>query len=281
MAYRLKRGRPVAKELAGIVHKELERAIDGIARPEDPDEAVRDARTRLKKVRAVVHLLRSVLGSDYRRHNTRLRAIGHRLSAPRDAEAAIEIIAAVRKHYPRLVTAAIADDVRRGLAPQARGAESRLQSAPVLRDLRRAAESLPHRVRKVADRSAIRAGLRQGYERARQAMLSVEAMPGDPGFHAWRRRVKDHWYQVRLLEGVRPRTLLRARQLKRLETWLGDDHNLVVLRATLLHTPSAFGDERATAIVLGCIAKYQATLRKRALKLGRRLFGARVLDLTV
>ena len=55
----------------------------------------------------------------------------------------------------------------------------------------------------------------------------------------------------------------------------------IILITTLLHTPSAFGDERATAIVLGCIAKYQATLRKRALKLGRRLFGARVLDLTV
>ena len=37
-----------------------------------------------------------------------------------------------------------------------------------------------------------------------------------------RRRVKDHWYHVRLLEGVHRSARSRAGQLKRLETWLGE-----------------------------------------------------------
>lgn len=67
---------------------------------------------------------------------------------------------------------------------------------------------------------------------------------------------------------------LRIRQLKQLETWLGDDHSLVVLRATILEAPARFGNERMTAVILGCVAKYQTTLRWRALKRGRQLFAS-------
>jgi hypothetical protein len=132
---------------------------------------------------------------------------------------------------------------------------------------------LPPRLHQAAHRAAIRAGLMGGYRDARDAMRCVQASPGDLNFHAWRRRVKDHWYHMRLLDAVQPGTRPRARQLKRLETWLGDDHNLVLLRTTVVESPSRFGDERTTAIILGCTEKYQATLRRRALKAGLRLFG--------
>ena len=127
-------------------------------------------------------------------------------------------------------------------------------------------------VRRAADSAAIDAGLASGYSRARQALRSVKRAPEDLSFHAWRRRVKDHWYHLRLVEAVHPATRARIRLLKRLEKWLGDDHNLVMLRATLLEAPSRFGDERAMAIVLGCLEKYEATLRKQALEMGERLF---------
>ena len=103
-------------------------------------------------------------------------------------------------------------------------------------------------------------------------MVSVHMNPEDAGFHTWRRRVKDHWYQVRLLEGLNAAVRARARRLKQLETLLGDDHNLVLLRATILSAPARFGRDRATVLILGCIAEYQAALRSRALRLGHRLF---------
>jgi hypothetical protein len=79
---------------------------------------------------------------------------------------------------------------------------------------------------------------------------------------------------MRLLESLKAHTQVRIRRLKQLETWLGDDHNLVVLRATILDAPARFGDERTTAVVLGCVAKYQTTLRRRALKRGDQLFAS-------
>jgi CHAD domain-containing protein len=272
MAFRLKGGQPVSKQLSRIVRTEFERALDEIGDVKHDPEAVHDARKRVKKIRAVLHLLQSPLEDDYPALNRRLRGVAHQLSAPRDADAELEIMTAVRKHYPSLVTRTIVDGMRRGLGAKKRGTISRLHPARAQDDLRRSAKTLPRRIRRAADGAAVRAGVLRGYARARKAMRQVQTTPEDLGFHARRRRVKDHWYHVRLLEGVHRSARNRAAQLKRLETWLGDDHNLVLLRMTVLEDPSKFGDERATAVVLGCIEKYLASLRKRALTLGQRLF---------
>jgi CHAD domain-containing protein len=272
MAYRLKAGHSAGKQLARIVRKEFEHAVGEMGDAEGRTEAVHDVRKRVKKIRAVLRLLRSPLGRDYRIHSRRLRTVAHRLSALRDADAAIEVMASVRRHYPALVTRTMFDAVRRGLTPRERGAVSRLRPTQIRRELRRSVAAVSRSVRRAADAAAIDAGLARGYSRARQALRCVKRAPEDLGFHAWRRRVKDHWYHLRLVEAVHPAARARVRLLQRLEKWLGDDHNLVLLRATLLEAPSRFGDEHATAIVLGCLEKYEATLRKRALKLGERLF---------
>jgi CHAD domain-containing protein len=284
MAFRLKTGRSPRKQFARIVRKELERAADEMQQATHQIDAVHSARKRVKKIRAILHLLRSSLGPAYRTYNGQLRTVAHQLSAPRDADAALETMRAVHAHYPRLVTRALFNTVRQGLTPKHRGAARRLNPTRLQRELRHAAKALPRRVRRAANPPTIEAGITQGYSRARRAMGDVKATPEDVCFHAWRRRVKDHWYQVRLLEAVHPRVRLRIRRLKQLEQWLGNDHNLVLLRATLLDEPSAFGDERHIAILLGCVEKYQATLRKRALRLGERLFktkphAVRTLDL--
>jgi hypothetical protein len=59
-------------------------------------------------------------------------------------------------------------------------------------------------------------------------MPSIRANSDDARFHTWRRRVKDHWYHMRLLEHLNATAHARARRLTRLEAWLGDDHNLVL-----------------------------------------------------
>src|SRR5262249_57229403 len=114
----------------------------------------------------------------------------------------------------------------------------------VTRDLRRSAGSTIRDLRRAAAVASMRAGIRRGYQRARKAMAQVQAHPEDVLFHAWRRRVKDHWYHVRLLDGLNRRADTRARRLHRLETWLGDDHNLVLMRAAILSAPARFGDAR-------------------------------------
>jgi hypothetical protein len=63
-------------------------------------------------------------------------------------------------------------------------------------------------------------------------------------------------------------------RLAELENLLGIEHNLVVLRSTLLAVEQHVADSRTTALLFGCITKYQAWLRQRTLRLGHRMFNA-------
>jgi len=280
MAYRLKGQKPIATELSRIVAREFEKALEELRDHRDHGgEAVHEARKSVKKIRAVLRLLRKDLGSHYQTENQRLRKIAHELSPLRDVDAATEIVKSVRKRYPDLISRSVFSSARRGFVARKRGAAARADSARLLpraaHELRQSSTPTVRRIRRVAGHAALITGIRRGYRRAVRAMAEVHAQPEDACFHAWRRRVKDHWYHVRLLEGFHARARHRAQELKRLETWLGDDHNLVLIRQTILNTPERFGDHRATTLVLGCVAKYQTTLRRRALKLGNRLFRPR------
>src|ERR1700722_922264 len=117
MAYRLKPGKNLGHELSRIIGKELDRAVVAATAPHDAT-AVHEIRKHIKKLRAVLHLLQRSLGSDYRRHNRRLRTIGHQLSNVRDGEAAFEVLRAMRSHDPRLLTRATVKAVRRGLGAE-------------------------------------------------------------------------------------------------------------------------------------------------------------------
>jgi CHAD domain-containing protein len=280
MAFELRRGRPVARELSHLVAKEFEKAIDELGRRQGADrrEAVHEARKCVKKVRAVLHLLKENLGHDYRVLDGTLRSVAHRLSSLRDVDASLEIMNALRDHAPRIVTRSMSRAVQRGLLARMRGTVARVDPDRLLLrvagDIKRSRTPVRRRIRRVVKAGAIRAGLKRGYQRARKAMACVRTDPEDAHFHAWRRRVKDHWYHMRLLRRFNPHSQIRLRRLKQLETWLGDDHNLVVLRTTILEAPARFGDERMTAVVLGCMVKYQTTLRRRALKRGHLLFAS-------
>jgi CHAD domain-containing protein len=281
VAYQIKGRRAVGKQLTRIVAREFQQALKEIGgdRVVNRPEAVHEARKSVKKIRAIVRLFRRDLGNDYRVQNRELRTIAHQLSSLRDVDAAANMMKSVRDRYPLLVTSTIFAAVHRGLRSRKRGTVARLHLDHLLprvaRELRRLAKATPRRIRRMGGYASIRAGMLRAYRRARKAMAGVQASPEDVRFHSWRRRVKDHWYHVRLFEALDAHAGARARGLKRLETWLGDDHNLVLLRTTILTAPARFGDELTTAVVLGCVAKYHATLRRRALKLGERMLAGK------
>jgi hypothetical protein len=227
----------------------------------------------VKKVRAVVRVLRDGLRSRDG-DNDRLRQIAHRLSSLRDADASRETLQRLRGRYPRVVTAKMVHEIARGLEGrnrQVRAGRSRLIGLATS-ELGQLSKSLPDRVHEAGRFKTVRRGVTRGWRRARRAMKTLEVSSDAAQFHLWRRRVKDHWYQMRLLAARHPAARSRAGTLQKLEHWLGDDHNLAMLRAAILAAPDRFGGARTTDIVLGCIVKYQGWLRQRCLKLGHRIF---------
>ena len=142
-------------------------------------------------------------------------------------------------------------------------------------ELRRSRRSVPRRVRRAAEPDAICRGLAETYRRARKELRDLSLASDATRFHDWRRRVKDHSYQVGLFASLHEGPRARLRSLRRLGDWLGEDHNHAILRATILSSPESFGSAAVTAAVLGSITKRQARLRRDALRLGRRLFSSR------
>jgi hypothetical protein len=84
----------------------------------------------------------------------------------------------------------------------------------------------------------LEAGLEDSYAGGRAAMRAAYARPDDEAFHAWRKRVKDLWYQTQLIvDACEPPLAALAGMLADLGDRLGDDHDLAVLAAQ----PAAHG----------------------------------------
>jgi len=120
---------------------------------------------------------------------------------------------------------------------------------------------------------ALAPGMKTAYSRGRKAMASVRRHTQAEYCHEWRKRVKDHWYHLRLLEG-RWHAAARSREksLKELEKWLGEHHNLEVLATRLAEQAGRRGMPKQAKLCRGLIRELQGELRLKALALGDRLY---------
>ena len=105
MAFRLKPGRSVASEIRRIVLRQIEAATVGLKAIGDPesDEAVHDARRRVKKIRAVIRLVRPALGKTSRIVDKDLRDVSRLLAPVADGQGIIATLDALERRYNRLL----------------------------------------------------------------------------------------------------------------------------------------------------------------------------------
>ena len=87
MSFRLKPSKPIGNQLARIVAGELRKATQEMAERSPGEASIHEARTHVKKIRAVLRMLRKPLGNDFARLNECARSAAHQLSAIRDADA--------------------------------------------------------------------------------------------------------------------------------------------------------------------------------------------------
>ena len=103
-------------------------------------------------------------------------------------------------------------------------------------------------------------GLRSSYARGRDASADLADHPDAEELHELRKRVKDHWYHVRLLREVWPPVMTAwAGEARCLSEQLGDDHDLSVLAGVLSgEGPDLLGEDRP--VVLGTIEERRGEL---------------------
>ena len=277
-AYRLEPDEPVSGEILRCAAAQLDRAVTELTEgvEADPEKAVHAARKAIKKERSLLRLARGSIGDRRRRRENRaLRHAARTLSAARDAEALLATIDDLSERYAGQLPERTFEAVRAPLERRRDAQREQLGSSDLT--ARAAAELAAVRARiddwELPDDgwSALEAGLRRSYRDGRRAFHRARDHRSGADWHQWRKRVKDLWYQQRLLSAVAgPACAGQAKDAHRLADLLGDDHDLVVLRHAL--TGEASHTAADLDAVVGLIDHRQQELRRQALQLGARVY---------
>ena len=98
-AYRLKSKEKPRQGIRRMAEGQANDALEQLGKR--GEKTVHEARKDLKKMRALLRLVRADLGKrTYRSENQRYRDAGRRLSAARDAEVKLETLSALQEHFP-------------------------------------------------------------------------------------------------------------------------------------------------------------------------------------
>lgn len=279
MAYRFKSDESVPDNVRRIVTEEVESATSLLDQKGSGqrDKAVHEARKSVKKVRGLLRLMEPELGKTFREENRRFRDIGRQLSQIRDAAAMLETFDHILEERKAALNGNGFAELRRGLKRDKEAIENELDVAKVVErasgTLRSTSPRLKNWPLKDDGFKSVGIGLKQVYKAGRRALAKVERKSNPAGFHELRKRVKEHWYHVRLLESTWTEVMkAHEASLKDLEKWLGNDHNLVVLRKKLDANPSEFGNPEETKLFLAIAQQYQSELRAKSISLGQRIY---------
>src|SRR5262249_43493939 len=102
MSFQLRPEEALRKSLRRIVRRQMDAVLEELAAapPGPRDEAVHEARKSLKKIRAVLRLVRPAVGEKcYRRENTCFRDAGRPLTEVRDARILLETLDKLLAHF--------------------------------------------------------------------------------------------------------------------------------------------------------------------------------------
>ena len=266
-AYKLERNESLPEGVARIARGRIDDAIDELSGEagSSPQEAVHNARKDMKKLRALLRLVRGELGDDvYRRENECFRDAAAELSGLRDADVMLATLDGLK------LEEAVSGPLRQALeAHRVRtGGGARGQAASlvigILTEARARVDDWPL---EHDDFDALRPGLTRMYKRGRRELRAARGEPSVAGLHEWRKRTKELWYDHTLLRFVwEPVMDAVGDEAHTLSDLLGDDHDLAVLLAWAQeHT------EPEPELVEAVEAR-RAALQQEAVELGARLY---------
>jgi CHAD domain-containing protein len=277
VGFRLKPDEPVATEVKRIIARQFERAVTELRSIGNPrsDAAVHRARRRVKKIRAALRLVRSALGGTFGPLDKRLRRSAQLLAPVADGQGVVEALDRLAEKYRDDFASAALASFRAGLLEREMRADRQAKVHRVLQTVSTILREERTQVNgwrlKRAGFQPIGEGLELTCRRARQAMAAATTHPTAENFHVWRRRVKDHWFQVRLIESrCGNRLVAYERRLEALDDCLGEYHNFALMRTILSAEMTVSRDE--TARRLRIIRRYQGELRRQARALGARIY---------
>jgi CHAD domain-containing protein len=277
MSFELHQRTHLEDELTKIVRQQLRNTAHALTTGEGRQfrSAVHESRKSVKKVRAVASFLEQAGAKLPRRDRKRLKSAARALSRVRDSNAIIETFDRVRRRHPQQFPEHTYGILRRGLVAARDRSEARAQRDGVVAEAAKRLDKTRKSAKKWTAPSIEWSGMipivAASYRRSRNAMKRARVTGQSATLHRWRKEVKTLWYQLRLAKPLTTGVAPLIVDLNRLETELGDDHNLVVLGATLRGCRDLRSMRAEMRQIDRLAARMRQPLRRRAFVLGRRL----------
>ena len=278
-AYRLLAGEPVGAGVRRILAAQVDDAISQLRGEAgtEPAEAIHEARKGVKKIRSALRLVRDEIGDDvWRRENEHYRDVARKLSSFRDAEILVQALDGLGERFGPTARARV-EGLREQLEEENTSSHD---DGSVERAMAGAAAEL------AAGRSRIDAlpldgdgwelvapAFHRSYRRGRKRLRAVEEEASVTNLHELRKRVKDLWYQLRLIQDADKHMLGNlADQAHDLSDHLGDDHDLALLREQVQTRREVFAIPSHQRHLLEEIDRRRGELQFAAISLGERIY---------
>jgi CHAD domain-containing protein len=277
MGFRLKLREPLPEGLKRVFREQIESALYLCENPaKQRGVTVHEVRKHLKKLRAAMRLAAGTVGKNCHAGEDRcVRKIGRLVSDLRDAQVRLQTFVELRDQaakrseqqlFPRTEELLLLE--RESFSAAFAGWQA--QAIP---QLERVKTRLMKWQLQGLTWKQICGGVANIYKRGQRGLAKTIADPVPENFHAWRKRVKDIWYQLRILQPLNRVVFTEmAHDAEVLGELLGREHDLDFLLARLEKESGdvTLADELAQLQKL--IGKRCRRLRRDAVELGRRFY---------
>ena len=214
----------------------------------------------------------------YQKENSVLRDAARPLSAIRDGKALLDTLDDLVERYGTVADGLPVEGLKRTL---------RRDRADARRDvLKHKAVLQPERsaLRKACNRAAkwpvnqdgwkiIGSGLERTYRKGRKALAAAQADSTVEKLHDWRKQAKYLRHQLQILRPLWPGLIGElADQAHKLTEYLGEGHDLAVLRDKALGSREPVADDAELSALIALIDRRRAELRDKAFVLGDRIY---------
>ncbi|MDX2156554.1 MAG: CHAD domain-containing protein [Hyphomicrobiaceae bacterium] len=279
MAYRFKLKETLEAGVRRIATEQLDKAIAAPSAGADRVVWVHETRKTVKRVRALLRLVRSGLPSgEWQRENCDLREVARLLSPLRDRHVMRDTIASLHADADKRLLSALAwlegESAAGGAGELAATADPDAAVGKAVAQLAAARDRLAGLDLDGTIVEVAGAGLAATQRAGRKALAAAEADPSDENLHELRKAVQTCWRQSALVEAAWPEIMsVRQAVARDLSQTLGEVQDLAVLAAAAAARADDSDQNRRDAerIVKACKAR-QARLHAASFPAVHRLF---------
>ncbi len=276
--FRFRKDESISQAVRRIAHDQTVCAIEDL-RSEDQHQGIHDARKKLKKLRALLRLVREEIGEKkYREENIRYRDAGRKLSDIRDDTTMLETLHRLEALGPDGKALKAIHTVREDLLQKredkaremVRGNNVTGEVEKMLYAGLKGIEGWPLQKK---GSSGLQVGLKKVYKQGRDGLVVARGEPDVENLHDWRKRVKYLGNQLKLLRNVWPEVIkAHSAEAMRLAAILGDEHDIGVLLTALQEGVLEWPGKKLYNALEKLAETEQHRLRDEAFPLGERIY---------